>query len=49
MSLTDPNTPYFLKVSWEDKSTVLDVKAASRLLYELEMRKGIKASFTLHG
>lgn len=52
MSLTNPNDPYLLKISWEDngaKQQILDTKLASALLWELENRKGIKAKFEFIG
>lgn len=40
----------FFKVSWKDGEKpfeqICDIKMASKLMYELEVRKGIKASFT---
>lgn len=39
-----------LKVTWKDKEKqheqVCDIKMASKLLYELEIRKGIKGDFS---
>lgn len=38
-----------LKISWKESDKiheqVCDVKMASKLMYELEMQKGIKATF----
>jgi len=51
MSLTNPNIPYMLKVSWMDnqvpKEQILDTRAAGFLLYQLELQKGIKGKFIL--
>lgn len=49
MTMTNSEVPYFLRISWvdngESKEQILDTRAASMLLYNLEQKKGIKAKF----
>lgn len=51
MSLTNPNEPYMLRVTWaennESKEQITTVSMAGKLLHELEIRKGIKGKFFL--